>query len=281
MMSVVLHLALMPFSATLAGFVMWLLHRREALDDGALVRNFSVLLVLVAGTAMGVLRTDSVRMRIDPVFRIHTEIEADLLYSTMAQISSGDAETLRATLEKQMAAGDTLSDAYLSAQPFLWSEAKRRTGWVDQATRLEWARFITDALRSAQSNRDYELCFRVMIDGTFDRPTLVEKFSSEHHKRFYDLAIRIYESSNLGMSNERAPEPSVEFNEAAREYSVISEEMEQRFGRETVQLLRRDRLGSAPSSTWQGLCAARIYQLEAMQKRPKPMASRLVDGVVR
>jgi hypothetical protein len=282
MTRMLLDLLFMPACAIVAGVLLWVLYRNETLDDGPLVRNFSFLLLFTAGAAFGILRTDSVRMRIDPTFRIQTEIEADALYSTIAKIASDDASKLRESLQQQMAEGATLSDAMLGARPLLWGEVRRRTGWVDQATRLEWAGYITELLREARNQDDHALCFAIMTHQELDLPTLTGSFSVADHERFRELAIRIYEMSDLGMRHElKSGDTHVEFNTAAREFSVISDEMEQRFGDEVVHLLRSDRIRSAPPSSFKQLCTARIYQLEAMQKRPKAMAAALVDSIVR
>jgi hypothetical protein len=277
-----LGLLFMPACAMVAGVLLWGFHRNETLDDGPLVRTFSFLLVLTAGAAFGILRTDTVRMRIDPAFRIQTEIETDALYSTIAKISPDDARKLNESLQQQMAEGTTLSDAMLGAHPLLWGEVRRRTGWVDQATKLQWASYITELLKNASNQDDHELCFAIMTNQDLDRSTLTESFSVADHQRFRELAIRIYEMSDLGMRRElNSGDVHVEFNAAAREFSVISEELEQRFGDEVVHLLRSDRIRSAPPSSFKQLCAARIHQLEAMQKRPKAMAAALVDSIVR
>ena len=281
MIAVLLDLALMPACATVAGAFVWILYRNEALDDGALVRNFSFLLMLAAGTAFGTLRTDSVRMRIDPVFRVESEIKADPLYSTIARISSDDARELNDMLQQQMTAGATLSDAYLAVHPFLSNEVRRRTGWVDPSTRLDWARYVSDTFKKAHANKDYAFCHSLMTNQPLDRATLLKKFSPEEHQRFRDLAMRIYEASDLGMRDTNSSDKPVEFNDAAREFAVISADIEDRFGENIVQVLRRDKIESAPPSSFERLCAARIYQLEAMQKRPKAMASRLLDSVLR
>jgi hypothetical protein len=275
MTAILLDLLFMPACAMVAGVLLWGFHYDETLDDGPLVRTFSFLLVLTAGSAFGILRTDTVRMRIDPAFRIQTEIETDALYSTIAKISSDDARKLSESLQQQMAEGTTLSDAMLGAHPLFWGEVRRRTGWVDQATRLEWASYITELLKKARNQA-------IMTNQGLDRPTLTESFSVADHQRFRELAIRIYEMSDLGMRRElNSGDVHVEFNAAAREFSVISEELEQRFGDEVVHLLRSDRIRSAPPSSFKQLCAARIHQLEAMQKRPKAMAAALVDSIVR
>ncbi|MFL6576545.1 MAG: hypothetical protein ACJ8MR_08005, partial [Povalibacter sp.] len=230
----------------------------------------------------GILRTDSVRMRIDPAFRIETQIQADPLYLAIARVSPSDGEKLHALLQTQMAAGATVAEASMTMEPYLWDEVRRRTGWVDQATRLEWASFITDMLKNARKRNDPELCFVLMTKQTLDAATLMEKFSPEDHQRLRDLAIRIYESSDLGMRHElNSGDKPMDFNAAAREYAVIADEIEQRFGQDVARFLRSDTIQKTPSSMMGQVCAARIYQLDEMQRRPKAMASALVDSVLR
>lgn len=281
MMELILNLALAPASATFAGVITWLLHRDETLEDGALVRHFVVLLIMITGSFWGVTRTDAVRMRLEPSFRIEREIQTQPLITTLERLAPDDANELKGHLAAEMSTGTTLNDSMFLARPALAKQARYRSGFADQQTRLAWARYTTDTLKDF-ANDDPMLCYRLITNQPLERATLIGTLGSENFARFQAILIRLYESADQGMRHERmSGDRPADFNEAAREYSVIQEEIEERFGAEVAAMLRRDRLQSAPASAAKQLCAARIYQLEAMQRRPQAMAALLVDSVLR
>jgi hypothetical protein len=76
----VLALLLMPACATVAGLVVGVAHRHEALDDGALLRNFLIILVIGMTAAWGIGRTDAVQMRLYPQLRMQTDLNAHPVY---------------------------------------------------------------------------------------------------------------------------------------------------------------------------------------------------------
>ena len=274
-------LLLTPVSALIAGAIIWLFFRSETLDDAALIRNFVIMLLLLSASGWGLLRTDAVRMRIEPAFRIQREIESDPLYATIARYAPSDAEALRKLLEAEMAAGVPLADALHGATPMLWKEVKYRSGFVDQATRLAYARYVTDTLKGFRDN-DPAFCHHIVTQQPLDRTVALQKFTRENTAAFRETAMHIYESADRGMRRDWNPDDKpAEFNTVAREYSAIQEEVEQRFGKDIATLLRSDRIRSAPVASAAQLCKARIFQLEAMQKRPKAIASRLTDSILR
>ena len=57
--------------------------------------------------------------------------------------------------------------------------------------------------------------------------------------------------------------------------------MAQDFGPEVSALLTNKRFPLSPPMSADTVCAARIYQLEAMLKRPKATASLLIDSALR
>lgn len=281
MIQVVIELLFTPACAMLAGALIWLLFRNETLDDAALIRNFVVVLALFCGTGVLVLRTDAVRLRIDPVFRIQREIDSHPLYVTIATHAPRDAEALKKILEAEMARGTSLADALRVARPMLWAEVRYRSGFADQATRLQLARYVTDTLIEFHRT-DPGMCHRILTGQPFDRALLLAKFTPDNTAEFHETAMRVYESADRGMRHEERPgDKPAEFNAVAREFSAIQDEIEQRFGAEVAHLLRSDRIRATPIALASRVCAARIYQLEAMQKRPRPIASRLTDSVVR
>ena len=270
-----------PFCATIAGIVIWASHRHESLDDAALLRNFLFVLILGMMLVWGGSRTDTVRMRLDPQFRIQTEIEANPVYATVEQYAPDDAKPLREFLGAQMARGGTLSQALLQARPLLTSLANYRLGFTDQESRLSWGRLVADTLKELRA-RDPVLCYRVIAAQTLDQQTLAQAYSVANTEAFQQAVVRIYESADRGMGGYRLPdEKPADFNQTALEFRAVMDAIDQQFGHAVAAQIARKKLSEPPAAPPEQMCAARIFQLEAMLKRPKATAALLIDSVLR
>ena len=280
-MNFLIGLMVMPACATVAGLVIWESVRRQSLDDGALLRNFSVVLLLAVALAWGLLRTDTVRLRLDPVFRFQTEIAAHPVYVAIKDSAPDDAKELHDFLALHVAAGMSLPEAFLQARNLLTRQAVHRSGWVDEQTRLAWARVTVDTLKELQS-RDPQDCYRSIWGQDLDAAVLINAFSAGNTAAFQQTVARVYESAGVGM---RGGHPSagkrLEFNEVALEYRVVRESLVQRFGEPVIAQLESRDVSSAPAVPAGVLCSARIAQLQGMLERPPAMASRLLDSVLR
>lgn len=272
---------LLPACATVAGLLVWVLYRHETLDDDALLRHFLIFLAIGIGTAWGIGRTEAVQFRLHPELRIQAEIDAHPVYATLKELAPDDATQLLQTLVAQTSAGVSVSDAFLQARPLLTAMTNTRSGWVDQETRLLWGRTAANSLKELQT-RDPELCYRALSGQKIDSQALSQAFSYGNTREFQKTVVRVYESANLGMRyNEHPGDVRVDFNEAAAEYQVIKDEIEQRFGVAVTAILSSKTFPEEPTAPPDQVCAARIYQLSAMMKRPKAMAARLVDSALR
>ena len=97
-----------------------------------------------------------------------------------------------------------------------------------------------------------------------------------------DAVIQVYEAAATDINKPRpGDEQRVEFNAAALEYSVIRDRIAQKFGESVSNQLAKRNFPEPPIQPPEQMCAARIYQLEAMLERPQAMASRLLDSVLR
>ena len=284
MMLLVLLIVMMPLSATTAGLFIWAGHRDESLDDGALVRQFLIAMVVVMALLWAISRKDSVRMRLDPMYRIQTQIESDPVYSTAKRLDSDTANVLRPFLEQQMFAGATLPQAMSLARLRLTNVVTERLGFADQATHILWGRLVADSLRELRT-ADPDLCYAVIASQVQDPKVLAQVFSAENSARFQQVVVAVYESANRGMSHDRPREDHyATHDEAVLEFRAIQAEIEERFdssiAAQTAQGTSRKFL-TTPLDSPKQLCSARIFQLEEMLKRPKPIASTLLDSVLR
>jgi hypothetical protein len=276
-----LALLLLPACAAVAGLLVWLLYRHETLDDGALLRHFLIIMVASIATAWGIGRTEAVRFRLHPELQIQAEIDAHPVYSTLKELAPDDATSLLQTLVAQTATGVSVPEAFLQARPLLTTMTNTRSGWVDQETRLMWGRVVTNSLKELQT-RDSELCYRALSGQNLDSKTLSQAFSSGNTREFQQTVVRVYESAKLGMRYNGHPgDVRLDFTEAAGEYQVIKDEIEQQFGAAVAANFSSKTFPEVPTAPPDQVCAARIYQLEAMMKRPKAMAARLVDSALR
>ena len=281
MLMQVIALGFMPGCAAIAGFIVWLTNRGEALEDGALVRQFVFVAVVCAVIALGIGKTDAARMRLDPQFKLQTEMEAHPVYAAIKRIAPDDHQKLQAFLIAQLATGAALSDAFLQARPILTALANNRLGFVDQKTRLMWAQLFVDSLVELDTG-DSEACYRLLSAQSLDRQTLAHAFSAGNIREFQRAVIDVYESADRGMRHAQpAGDSPADFNETAREYSVIRESITLKFGEPVSKQIASRQFPEESIESAEQLCAARIFQLEAMMERPQAMAALLVDSALR
>lgn len=267
----------MSLSATLAGVIVWVMHRNESLEDTELQRHFLIVFGIFFGLGLAALRTDTVRMQLDPIFRIKTEIETNALFRTLNAIDeSGTGTSLRRSLEAQMIAGASLTDALARARPLLSEAARHRLGFADQQTRIMWARYVANTLRELQQ-QDPERCY-LMMSGDARGDAL----SAENTKAFHAALIRLYESSDRGMRRERSPaDLATDLDAGRREFAAIKEELTGQYGPEVAAAVTSRKFEDSPPASAATMCRARISQLEAILRRPQGAASMLVDDALR
>lgn len=267
--------------AVLSGGVIWVANRNQAVHDDALIRQFLLFLVIFHVLAWGISQTKTVRLRFDPQFKLQTEMDALPLLTRLRQVAPDNHARLQEFLVLQVAEGKSLAASLLEARPLLTRMAHAKLGWVDQKTTLAWARVTADTLRELQA-QDPASCFQVlsmqMPHPTAPWPT----FSAENSEAFQRAVIEVHESAYLGLTHQHpAVQQRVEFNAAAREYSVVHDSVAERFGPPLERLLAKKAFHEVPAASEGQMCAARIFQLEAMLARPLAMASSLLQSALR
>ena len=270
----------MSLCATVAGVIVWLLYRNESLEDTELQRNFLIVFGIFFGLGWAVLRTDTVRMHLDPAFRIKTEIEANALFRTLNEIDeSGTGTSVRRSLEAQMIAGASLTEALAGVRPLLSKAARYRLGFADQKTRILWARYVADTLSELQQ-QDPERCYLMMSGDAFDARG--GALSVENTKAFHAALIRLYESSDRTMRRERSPtDVASDLAAGRREFAAIKDELTSRYGPEVAAAITNRKFEDPPPASAATMCRARIFQLEAILKRPQGPTSMLVGDALR
>jgi hypothetical protein len=266
----------MPLCAMVAGAMVWLMHRRESLEDSDLLLNFLITFGVCFGLVWSISRTEPVRMRLDPAFRIKTEIEANAVFRTVNAVDeSGTGKALRRSLEAQMIAGVSLSDALARERPLLSEGARYRFAFADQLTQLMWAEYVADTLKELQQ-QDPELCYRMMWGGARDAHAGGGAFSAEKTKAFHAVLIRLYEAADRGMRRERfATDVRTDLAEGRREFVAIKEELIQRYGLAVATAVTGKQFGDEPPGSAATMCRARISQLDAILRRPQGLAAML------
>jgi hypothetical protein len=280
MMLIAMQLLFAPLAASIAGISVWALHRRETMEDGALVRSFVFLLMLAGIGLYATISSDSVRRRIDPPFRIDGEIDTHPLYETFQRTSPDQAKQLKQLLTEDMAQGATLTEAMLRARAWLTAAGHDRIGFTDQATRVHWGRVTVDSLQEL-STRDPVSCQRLIAGQDIDPRVLQQAFSEENTKAFHIALIAVYEAASKGMRHELPYEPPADFNATALEFRAIKEELAHQFGADMASRISSQDPQNLADADPQDLCEARMAQLEAMLTRPKATAALLIDSALR
>ena len=272
----------MPLCASLAGTVVWVAHRNETADDNDLLKTFLIALMVAMAILWSLSRTDAVRMRLNPQLRVEAEIRKNAVYAAVEQFVPSDAKTLWTFLGARMARGETLSQALLEARTFLTRSINERLGFADQKSRLVWGRVAVDTLEELQA-RDPALCYRFMATQTLDEQESIHAFSVENTAAFQAAVVQLYRATNEGMQRRGLADGDVhvDFNDAAREFGAIQEDIEKEFGKAAADVVGHKELPLAPAVSPDAACSARIFQLQAMLKRPQGKAALMIDSVLR
>ena len=282
MILLVFSLLFMPACAVIAGFVVWISNRNQLLEDGGLLKEFLLIMIICMLLIWGGSTTDTARMYLDPQFRLQTELDAHPVYAAIKRFSPDDQKKLEDFLVLQLSQGKTLPEAFVQARTLLVELANYRLGFADQKTHLLWARVTANSLKELQAKAP-ALCYQALpITQPLDQPTLTHAFSAENTRAFQQAVIALYESGDQGMRHERpSGDKPVEFNAAALEYREVQKTVEEQFGEAVTEQLAKRKFPEPPLEPREQMCAAKIVQLEAMLERPQAMASRLLDSVLR
>lgn len=274
-------LLLPPVCAMLSGMVVWASNRKQTLEDGSLIRQFLLILAICFALAWGISQTNTARLRLDPQYKLQTELDAHPIYAVIKRTAPDDHVKLVEFLAPQLAQGRSLADAFVLARPLLADLTRHRLGWADQQSTLNWAQVTIDTLKELKA-QDARLCVRTRLAHASGEPPATATFSAANTAAFQKGVAEVYESADRGIGHQRPPgDKPVEFNDAAREYSVITDRIAQRFGEPIGKLVAKKVFTEPTTEPPEQVCAAIIFQMETMLAQPPAMAARLLDSVMR
>lgn len=281
MMAVWLNVLYMPVCAAMAGFVLWTTSGREPREDSELLRGFVILLGSFMLLYWGVVNTEAVRMHTDPPFRLQKQLDSHPVYSAFRDYSPDAFRQLHGFLVAHAAEGASVDQAFLLARNMLTGMSRERLGFTDQQTHLLWGRTMASTLRELQA-KDPILCYRALTGQPLPEDTLLQGFSASNTAAFQQAVAVLYAAADRGMRHQSTVgEQPVSFDDVAREYRRIQQDMAQQFGDPVMLALATREFPTEPVLPAGQICAARIFQLEAMLARPQGMAARLLDSVLR
>lgn len=278
-MTTLLALFIFPLCAAVSGLVIWAIYRKEELEDTALLRNFAIVLALTVVTSRGITGTDAVQQRLHPELRMVALTEAHPLYRAIAALDPDKSKALRGALLQAQEDGATLPEAIRALRPLWQVLATERLGFADQATHVLWGEATVENLKELQRSPD--ACYQALAGRPLDAET-VKLFSNANEAAFEAVVTQVFESALRGLRNERpANDQPADFNATSLEFQAIQTDIKQQFGADVGAQLRGKSFPDMPGAPPAELCAARIFELEAMLQRPRPTASLLLDSVLR
>jgi hypothetical protein len=281
MIQLVFGVLLFPICGLVAGALAWALHRREEAEDSSLFWGFMVPFVIVAVVMFGLGKTDTVRLKTDPVFRLQTELDAHPIYAALKQFLPDEYANLDKALMADGRNGVSIPVMFQVARPWLVQIGNKRMGWADAKTRAAWAQISVDTLMELRE-RSPDACFQAVAQTPEGAKALSQGLSSANTKVFEQTFVDLLKSADLGIRNKRpAEEPPVEFNEAAQQWRAIMDSVKEEFGAPVTEILASRAFRDTPADLQGQLCSARIKQLSLMLDQPVPMAGRLVDSAMR
>ena len=127
-------LLLLPVCAAIAGVVVGVSNRDQSPEDGSLVRQFLLFLVIFAAATWGISRLPSVQSRINPEVKVREQLSANPAYEAIRKYAPSDAAKVQAALGSEVDRGVKLEDAFVRIRPLFATLVRERLGFVDQAT---------------------------------------------------------------------------------------------------------------------------------------------------
>jgi hypothetical protein len=275
-----LSLLTFPACAAASALVVGVVNRNDELEDGALLRQFIIVLVTGLGLLSTTLQRPSVQLRLHPELQLQAQIEADPIYKTLADVGPEYAARFRAVLITEQATSATLPQARLQARSMLTALATERLGFADQATHIAWGRVMLDTFRELQAHSP-DQCYVALSGQALDRDTLAHGFSAQNTAAFEAAALQVLQSFGMHSRRANSTDRPADFNATMLVYQGIQDKVAQTFDPDVSALLTKKRFPQSPPMSVDTVCAARIYQLEAMLEEPKATAALLIDSVLR
>jgi hypothetical protein len=282
-----LSLLTVPTCAVTSALVVGVTNRHKELEDGALLRQFIVVLVIGFALLYTTSQRPSVQQRLHPELQLQAGIEADPIYQALAYIGPEYAARFLAVLDTEKVTSATLPQARLQARSMITALVTNRMGFADQSTRIAWGQVMLDTLRELQA-RSPEQCYAALSGQPLDRETLANGFSAQNTAAFEAAALQVLlespgiESPGKGL-HRRLPdvETAADFNASMREYDSIRQKMVPVFGPAADEFFTKKPVPQTALMSADTACAARIYQLDAVLKQPKATAALLIDSALR
>jgi hypothetical protein len=286
--SIVIIALTLPACAVFAGAGTWVMHRGEAVDDYRLLRSYMVFFAIAVVVSYGVIRTDTVRKKIDPAYKMMSDLnklQADLdahpVFAALKAASPDEHAKLSQAMMADGAKGMSIPAMLLVARPWLAQLGTRQSGFADAETRVAWAQVTLDTLIEMR-RRSPQVCFQVIANLPEGNLALTQGLSASNSKAFEQAFADLMKSIHRGMTNRAAtPGVAVEFNEAARQWRTIMDSVKAEYGDAATAIVSGKKFAATPPELQDQVCSARIRQLGLMLDQPVPMASRLVDSALR
>ena len=282
-----LSLVSFPACAVISAVVVGVVHRREELEDSALLREFIIVLIGCIGLLYATLQQPRIQRLLNPELQLRADIEADPYYKALAHIGPEDAARFRALLVTERATAATLPVARLQARSMLTALATARLGFADQTTHIAWGQATVDTLQELREISPDE-CYAAISGRNLQRDTVAHGLSAHNTAEFEAVVIPVLLQSPGLASPGEGPDRSrshddrpADFNATMREYQKIQDDVAQRYGPEVSALLTSKRFPRPPPVAADTVCSARIHQLEQMLQQPKATAALLIDSALR
>jgi hypothetical protein len=281
MTMVLLAFALVPGSALLAGFIVWSIHRNQSPGDGELVTVFAGAMLSCLAVSIYIGKTDTVRRRLDPQYRIPQDIEANPVYAALRRTSESTHRKLAEHVSLSLAQGATVEEAFERARPLLTSLATDELVFASWSAMVHWGALTRDSLAALQSIDPAE-CVRAMRRQPIHIATQRRAFNTDNARAFQSAVVEVFDTAALGKARDySSPKTPVDFNTAVRRFREIGEHIALRYGEVPVEEAKKKQLPTEVKTPANELCTARIALLDEILKEPEPMAGFLVDGLLR
>jgi hypothetical protein len=269
-------LLLFPVAALFAALVCWRFNR-EPESASAAFQDFMVPFVVAVVLLYGFSNTTWVRLRIDPVFRLQTEINAHPLYQAIRASHLDDNEAFYKALMTDGLRGSSLDHLFKLARPLLNKMGNEKALWADPASRIAWGKITVATLRELQ-DQGGSACIDVLANRAASVQAL-GKLSEANTREFQQILTRVLTTSTQDQRPKTAP--AISWENGSQQARSILESIKLRHGEMAANIVFQRQFSTIPPEQESAVCAARIQQLEETTNTPPAMAAYLLSSFIR
>lgn len=269
----------LPVCAMVAGVVVGVTNRGQEPEDGSLVRQFLLFLVIFSVVSWGASRLPSVQMYLDPRIKLRAQLEATPVYAAIQKYAPSDALVIESALGMAMARGARdLPEAFVRIRPVLAGQVQRQLGFADHATAVAWSRVMQDVLVQMRAIDPQKCLHTLYPEKGMPNPLSEPVLDAASAAAFMQAVADVHASADAGRRRDTPNSgPRVDLQALQNEHQAVTQQMKGFFGEDEGRTRDPQWRAQHPAQ----FCDIVVLRIQLMLQRDPPMAGALLRNYMR